>query len=81
MYLDEFTLFISIDSTPISSQLRAIGLLMVWKISFFSALIVYLLLLHHFVKCMNFVLISYKSSIKFVCDMNSAVLSANDFKS
>ena len=45
---------------------------------FFSALIGNLLLLHHFIKCLNFVLMSHKSRVKFVCDMNSTVSSANN---
>ena len=80
-YLNELTLFIVIDPTLISSKFLCIGLLIVWKrIKFFSALIVNLLLLHHFIKCLNFVLMSQKSCVKFVCDINSAVSSANNLK-
>ena len=81
-YLNELILFIVINSTLISSKFLGISLLIVWKrIKFvFSALIVNLLLLHHFIKCLNFVLMSHKSCVKFVCDINSAVSSANNLQ-
>ena len=58
------------------------GLLIISEIIkfMFSTLIVIFLLLHYVIKCVNFILISYKSSIKYVCGMNSTISSANNLE-